>query len=142
MEKESELISEGSEVLEVYWAKPGKTVVQLFVDHPDLRNIEEPGWMMDYMQMQLNTNYRFFTEHLCSREIPEEIRVPLTHYFLKGTLQQFLLPALHTRLEADIPFLNNYLVFNLMDEVGQFEEKLAVSFNQTPNLLEPLLLRR
>jgi hypothetical protein len=96
--------------------------------------------MFEYLQHVLNANYKFFLEFVTAKALRPEIANNLTRHFLAETYRCFFQPTVERRLGEDLLELNDFLLFNFLDELGKLEDKLAASFGVRPNLIEKVLL--
>lgn len=58
----------------------------MFVSGSELHNLEEPGWMFEYLQSVLNSNYKYFCDCLLAHDLRPDVTRALNDYFLSGSL--------------------------------------------------------
>lgn len=129
--------SEG--LLELYWRGSMSAISYLFISDTELSSFEEPGWMFEYLQLTLNSNYRYLLEKVCVREAKAEQMKLVSTHFLRESISCFFLPLICKRFQNDLPSLTPFLTFNFIDELGQLEEKLLISFGLRSRMVESLL---
>ena len=92
--------------------------------------------MFEYLQHVLNANYKFFLEFVIGKgEGRPEIASNLTRHFLEESYRCYFLPMIERRLGEDLSDLNEFLIFNFLDELGKLEDKLVASFGVRPSLI-------
>jgi hypothetical protein len=95
--------------------------------------------MFEYLQLTLNCNYRYLLDKISPREgKADQMKLVSTH-FLRESINCFFLPLISRRFQNDLPFLTPFLTFNFIDELGQLEEKLLISFGLRSRMVESLL---
>lgn len=112
----------------------------LFVGENELRNLEEPGWLFEYLQQVLNGNYKFLVEFVCCG-VRGEVGSSVAQHFLGGGYAELVGAVVERRLGADLAALNDFLLFHFLDELGKLEDKLLGSFGARAGLVERVLLR-
>ena len=78
-------------IQELFWEPSIKIVVYLFASNSELHNIEEPGWMFEYLQQLLTVNYKYFVDKILGDNLKQDVFRILTKYFFEGALSFLLL---------------------------------------------------
>lgn len=71
--------------------------------------------MLEYLQLVLNSNYKYFQDCLLGDDLKQEVSKALNGYFLEGSVDCFFMKAIEARLELDMKHLNAFLSFNFLD---------------------------
>lgn len=90
-------------------------MLYLFASGSELHNLEEPGWMFEYLQLLLNSNYKYFCDYILGEGLAPEVTRALNNYFLEGSVEYLLMRAIEARLSEDLSLLNPFLCFNFLD---------------------------
>lgn len=61
-------------------------MLYLFTSGSELHNLEEPGWMLEYMHLTLVSNYKYFYDFMLSNDLRQELTFNLNRYFLEESL--------------------------------------------------------
>jgi hypothetical protein len=93
-------------VLVHYWEAAIRAGSYLYISNVRLRNLEEPGWMFEHLQLVLNANYKFLLEFVCIKGLKQEVTTSVCRHFLNATYKSLLQPLIERRLEEDLPNLN------------------------------------
>jgi hypothetical protein len=106
-------------VLGQYWEPAVKAIGYFYVSDNELRNLEEPGWMFEHLQHVLNSNYKYLLDFVCLRGLRAEVTAAVSRHFLTASYASLFQPLIERRLAEDLPALNDFLLFNFLDEVGK-----------------------
>jgi hypothetical protein len=97
--------------------------------------------MFEYLQLVLTANFKYLVDFLIPKDIRDDFSGCITKYYIQASYDSLFLHAITQRFEEDHPSLNEFLIFNFLDELGKLEDKLNLSFSLRSNLVEGLLLK-
>ena len=97
--------------------------------------------MFEYIQSVLTINYKYLIDFLIPKNMRDDIAGCITKYYIQAAYNSLFLNAITHRFEEDYPSLNEFLIFNFLDELGKLEDKLFLSFSLRSNLVQGLLLK-
>jgi hypothetical protein len=71
--------------------------------------------MFEYLQLTLNSNYKYFQDHMLGHLLRPDVERALNNYFLEGSVESLFMKSIEARIKEDIKFMNPFLCFNFLD---------------------------